>query len=225
MSQVNEQRIALLNSIVAQKARELIRRVESEGISILITQGLRSIAEQNELYAQGRTKPGPIVTNARGDTAITTTDWRLISLINPDGSFNWNVDARWRRVAEIGKTLGFAWGRDWTGFVDYPHLEFTFDLSINDLLMGKRPAEENEGDEETMKEIEELKGQIQTLLNTAEAHIEKINALEMKASMAVPEWANPAVDAAVRCNLIDSPDGRSHDFYSLLTVFHRKGII
>ncbi|MDR6880372.1 glycoside hydrolase family 73 protein [Bacillus sp. 3255] len=74
-------------------------------------------------------------------------------------------------------------------------------------------------------QILDLQGQCLTLLNTAEAHIEKINVLEDQHCMPVPDWVKPAVDAAVRCNLIDSPDGRSHDFYSLLTVFHRKGII
>ncbi|MCY9658104.1 glucosaminidase domain-containing protein [Paenibacillus chondroitinus] len=76
-----------------------------------------------------------------------------------------------------------------------------------------------------MREIEDLKGQIQTLLNTAEAHIEKINVLETKASMAVPAWAQNAVSAAVCSGLIDTPEGRSYDFYSMLTLFHRKGLI
>ncbi|WP_127531181.1 C39 family peptidase [Paenibacillus kobensis] len=40
----------------------------------------------------------------------------------------------------------------------------------------------------------------------------------------VPEWAKAAVSAAVEAELIDIPGGRSYDFYSLLTVFHRKGL-
>ncbi|MGQ7886871.1 glycoside hydrolase family 73 protein [Paenibacillus sp. WC2504] len=82
-----------------------------------------------------------------------------------------------------------------------------------------------------LKEIDDLKGQIQTLLNTAEVHIEKISALEAKTSMAVPEWAKEAVIAASTtfCRdgrpLIDTPDGSSYDFYRLLTTIHRKGLI
>lgn len=82
-----------------------------------------------------------------------------------------------------------------------------------------------EDDEMLKEEVELLKGQIQTLLNTADAHIEKINALERQNSMPIPDWATNAVEAAVSCGLIDSPNGRSHDFYSLITVFHRKGLI
>lgn len=74
-------------------------------------------------------------------------------------------------------------------------------------------------------QILDLQGQCQTLLNTVEAHIEKINVLESQRSIPVPDWAKDAVASAVRCNLIDLPEGRSHDFYSLLTVFHRKGLI
>ncbi|OPH47722.1 hypothetical protein BC351_11080 [Paenibacillus ferrarius] len=77
-----------------------------------------------------------------------------------------------------------------------------------------------------LNEIEVLKGQVQTLLNTADAHIEKINELEAKASIPMPEWAREAVSAAVSSGLIDTPEGRSYDFYSLLlTVFRRKGLI
>lgn len=79
--------------------------------------------------------------------------------------------------------------------------------------------------EELKGQVEELKGQCQTLLNTAEAHIEEINALKAKASMPVPEWAQEAVSAAVAAGLIDTPDGGSYDFYRLLTILHRKGIV
>lgn len=74
-------------------------------------------------------------------------------------------------------------------------------------------------------QVSELQGQCQTLLKTAEAHIERINTLEAKANMSVPKWAQEAVSATVCSGLIDTPDGRSHDFYSLLTVFYRKGLL
>jgi len=52
----------------------------------------------------------------------------------------------------------------------------------------------------------------------------KVAALEAKHSMTVPAWAKDAVDAAVKARLIDTPNGRSEDFYALLTVLHRKGL-
>ena len=73
-----------------------------------------------------------------------------------------------------------------------------------------------------LKEIEELNGQLQMLLRTAEEHIEKINLLEAKMSMPIPDWAKEAVSAAVNSGLIDMPDGYSYDFYRVLAMFHRK---
>jgi N-acetylmuramoyl-L-alanine amidase len=55
---------------------------------------------------------------------------------------------------------------------------------------------------------------------------QRVEQLERRESMAeVPEWARAAVDAAVAAGLIDSPNGRSFDFYSVLTVLHRKGVL
>lgn len=128
---------------VAAKARQLISQAYKEGIPIIITQGFRSVEEQNELYAQGRTKPGKIVTNARGGYSYHNFGLAFdFAILNPDGSVNWNVDAKWKRVAQIGKSLGLEWGGDWKGFKDYPHFQYTFGLSLADLRAGKRPPQQ-----------------------------------------------------------------------------------
>ena len=46
--------------------RALVKKAAQHGITINVIGGLRTYEEQNELFAQGRTKPGRIVTNARG---------------------------------------------------------------------------------------------------------------------------------------------------------------
>jgi flagellum-specific peptidoglycan hydrolase FlgJ len=65
--------------------------------------------------------------------------------------------------------------------------------------------------EELIKEIEGLKKQVQ--------------ALQERSSMDVPEWAKPAVAAAVEAGLINNPDGGSYDFYRFITIWYRSGII
>lgn len=67
-----------LHPVLQAAADELIQRSYAKGVPIIITQGMRTIAEQNALYAQGRTKKGPIVTNAREAAVIIITDWPLI---------------------------------------------------------------------------------------------------------------------------------------------------
>jgi spore germination cell wall hydrolase CwlJ-like protein len=43
--------------------------------------------------------------------------------------------------------------------------------------------------------------------------------------MPVPDWAREAVDAAVAAGIVDTPEGGSYDFYRMLTVLFRKGLI
>ncbi|MOA58571.1 hypothetical protein D3C78_1829890 [compost metagenome] len=53
----------------------------------------------------------------------------------------------------------------------------------------------------------------------------RLEALEGKASMNVPNWAEAAVKAAIKAGIVDSADKGSYDFYRILTVIHRKGLI
>lgn len=137
-----EKKLVGVHPLVATKARQLIERAYREGINVIITQGLRTIEEQNELYAQGRTKPGKIVTNARGGYSYHNFGLAFdFAIMKDDGSVSWNVDDKWKRVAQIGKSLGLEWGGDWKSFPDYPHFQYTFGLSLADLRTGKRPPQ------------------------------------------------------------------------------------
>lgn len=124
------QRLTGLHPVVRSAATALIERCYKLNISILITQGLRTIAEQDALYAQGRTKPGAIVTNARGGYSYHNFGLAVdFALLLPNGSsVSWdmcrdgnnNQIADWQEVVKEAKGLGFEWGGDWTSFKDYP---------------------------------------------------------------------------------------------------------
>ncbi|WP_410514558.1 M15 family metallopeptidase [Paenibacillus sp. BR2-3] len=139
-----------LHPVLLAVTNELIQRSYAKGVPILITQGMRTIAEQNALYAQGRSKPGPIVTNARGGTSYHNYGLAVdFALLLPDGNaVSWDINrdgekdktADWSEVVEEAKKLGFEWGGDWTSFKDYPHLQMTFGLSIDELRAGKHPS-------------------------------------------------------------------------------------
>ena len=138
-----EKKLVGVHPVVATKARQLIEQAYREGINVIITQGLRTIEEQNELYAQGRTKPGKIVTNAKGGYSYHNFGLAFdFAILKDDGSVSWNVDDKWKRVGAIGKSLGLEWGGDWKDFKDYPHFQMTFGLSLADLRAGKRPTEQ-----------------------------------------------------------------------------------
>jgi hypothetical protein len=77
-----------------------------------------------------------------------------------------------------------------------------------------------------LKAIEELQRRVAELeTETAELEAE-VTALREKDAMAeVPVWAKEAVNAAVKKGIIDTPKQGSYDFYRLITVLHRKGLI
>lgn len=124
-------------------AIELIKRAYYEGINIRITAGHRTHAEQQRLYNQGRFgNPGNIVTNARPGESIhnfgLAIDYVLVDEKDTDAF--WTVNKQWRRVAAIGKQLGFQWGGDWKSFRDYPHLDLQRGMSLANLRAGKLPS-------------------------------------------------------------------------------------
>lgn len=117
------------------------------GVHPFITQTLRTFAESDALYAQGRTKKGPIVTNAKGGASYHNYGLALDFVIQVDGEMNWKVDKNWMIVVECFKRHGFKWGADWDndgktkaqgdrdeGIVDAPHFEMTFGHNWRDLL-------------------------------------------------------------------------------------------
>lgn len=123
---------ASMKALVLTKVLEIIEQAYKEGIYVLITDGYRSNAEQDALYAQGRTKPGKIVTNAKGGQSNHNFGIAVdFCLTNEKGTVaNYTVNSEWRRVAAIAKSMGFAWGGDWKGFVDNPHLEYTGKITV-----------------------------------------------------------------------------------------------
>ncbi|MCY1094005.1 M15 family metallopeptidase [Bacillus safensis] len=131
-----------INSVVKESAIEMIKQAYKEGIYVQITSGYRSFAEQNKLYAQGRTAPGKIVTNAKGGQSNHNYGLAIdYVLLSADGKKAlWTVNEKWRRVAKIGKSLGFSWGGDWKSFKDYPHLEMMGGMTLTQLQAGKRPV-------------------------------------------------------------------------------------
>lgn len=108
---------------------------------------LRTFAEQDALYAQGRTKPGAIVTKAKGGQSYHNYGLAIdiVLLIDKDGNgtfetaswdtksdFDGDKKSDWQEVVAIFKRYGWEWGGDWR-FVDAPHFQKTFGKSIVDL--------------------------------------------------------------------------------------------
>ncbi len=116
-----------LEPVVQQKAHELGRRCAQEhGIVLRVTQGKRDMAAQAAIYAQGRTTPGAIVSNARPGyswhnfgRAFDVCLAGAVPYPDPDTP---NGEAFWSLIGKIGEECGLEWGGDWKN-PDRPHFE------------------------------------------------------------------------------------------------------
>lgn len=114
--------LSLLLPQTRAKLNKLLNAAWAAGLSVLVTDGYRSFAEQNDLYAQGRTRPGKRVTNARGGQSFHNVR-RAIDVCFLDGQQRPTWSGPWDRLGSIGRAAGFKWGGDWTGLQDRPHFE------------------------------------------------------------------------------------------------------
>lgn len=106
-------------------ANKLVTECKKQGLIVKLGECFRSVAEQDALYAQGRTTKGSIVTNARGTSYSSMHQWGVaFDVIRNDGKGAYNDSDNWfSKVAKIGKSLGLEWGGDWTSPVDKPHFQ------------------------------------------------------------------------------------------------------
>ena len=101
--------------------RELLRRLADEKLTFKVIQGRRTQAEQDALYAKGRTAPGPKVTWTRNSRHLTV---RAIDLALFQGKNVVWESKHYARAGEIGEELGLVWGGRWKGGkTDKPHFE------------------------------------------------------------------------------------------------------
>ncbi len=134
----NTATIALLHPNVRQEATTLIEQLEVTfpiDIAIFLNFGLRTIDQQNKIYAQGRTIPGPIVTNAKGGFSFHNYGLSFDfcwAFLNPStGKYQvsdktaWAVGPLHKKVTDLFKSKGWEWGGDWIK-KDFPHLEKRF---------------------------------------------------------------------------------------------------
>lgn len=124
------------------------QKLLGKGVRLRFAYTLRTHKEQDELYAQGRTKlfdnSGKRlgkVTNAKGGQSIhnysLAFDIVLLLDKNGDGVFesaSWDTKADfdkdgipdWMEVTNYFKSRGWTWGGNWKSLPDAPHFEKTF---------------------------------------------------------------------------------------------------
>jgi peptidoglycan L-alanyl-D-glutamate endopeptidase CwlK len=113
--------------------------MELLGLPMRITEGYRSIERQNELYAQGRTTKGNIVTKAKGGESLHQYGVAADYVFRKQGYDATND--QWLAFASIAERHGFEWGggKDWqnAGFVDKPHIQMMKGYKLSDFINKK----------------------------------------------------------------------------------------
>ena len=119
-----------------EAAEKVAAEYQCEYIAI---SGNRTWAEQDALYEQGRTKPGEIVTNAKGGQSNHNFGIALDFGVFKKGRYldggtkaeKTVAAAMHRTVAErLAKKHAIEWGGNWTSFKDQPHFEIPTGLTM-----------------------------------------------------------------------------------------------
>lgn len=129
---VSARRLATVHPLLADRGVRLLGQCAAAGLALMVTQGLRSMAEQDALFAQGRTAPGRIVTKARAGHSYHNFGLAFdVLVLDAMGKADWDTaNPGWRLAGQVGKSLGLEWGGDWNDFPDLPHFQLTGGLSL-----------------------------------------------------------------------------------------------
>lgn len=127
-----------VHPVLVRKGALVLQAMALLGFPMRVVQGVRTTEQQQALYAQGRTKPGAIVTNADGVRTRSNHQPRVdgfghaidCAFVNvngtPDSSddrVDWSDDLPWGTYGRCATAVGLRWGGDWKSIVDRPHVE------------------------------------------------------------------------------------------------------
>jgi peptidoglycan L-alanyl-D-glutamate endopeptidase CwlK len=101
------------------------------GFALVVTDGVRTLKRQQELYAQGRTTKGPIVTYADGVRSKSNHQLKAdgfgyavdLVFLDKDGKPSWSELHPWDLLGAMARSQHVMWGGDFVRIKDRPHLE------------------------------------------------------------------------------------------------------
>ena len=88
------------------------------GYPVKVISKNRTASEQARLYAQGRTTPGPVITELPG------TPGRESKHQTGNAADLWFTGKQsWALLGRVVRQAGLEWGGDWKSLVDRPHVQ------------------------------------------------------------------------------------------------------
>lgn len=133
---VSQKRVALLHPKIIQGVTSFLNEAEAAlNIIIRVVWGIRTFAEQDALYAQGRTTPGKIVTWSPAGSSYHNYGLAvdLAPVINNGTALDWEYN--YSKLVPIASKYGISWGGNFPkGKKDYDHFENRFNLNWRSML-------------------------------------------------------------------------------------------
>lgn len=99
------------------------------GLTVKAIGGNRSYAEQDALYAQGRTRPGSVVTNAKGGYSLHNFQIAFDCGIFCDKKYLQD-SPHYKTIGKLAGKHGLEWGGDWKSLKDFPHYQLATKLGL-----------------------------------------------------------------------------------------------
>jgi peptidoglycan L-alanyl-D-glutamate endopeptidase CwlK len=132
LSDRSKSKISELQPAEFQKqVEQMMLKGLSAGLRPEIVEGYRTQSRQDDLYEQGRSKPGAIVTQTRSSmhTRRMAVD---IAQLDAKGNITYNAQPSdfWEKMGAIGRSVGLEWGGDWEKWKDKPHFQYAKANSI-----------------------------------------------------------------------------------------------
>ena len=191
--------ISLCHPELQKKAEKIVSACRGQGLLIGIGECYRSIAEQDALYAKGRTAPGSIVTNAKGSSYSSHHQWgTAFDIYRNDGTGAYNNnDGFFDLVGPMGVKIGLEWGGSWKSPVDKPHFQLQYwgstTITLKNLYCTPEEFKKTWSDE-----------QVEKVYNW---------------TVEVPEWARPTVQKLLDKGYLKGNDkGELELTYSILKM-------
>ena len=172
-----------LEPVLQRGVAEFLKRTKAAGLNVLITEVYRTSAYQDQLYSQGRTKPGKIVTNLRGGQSIHEYRCAFDICRNVKGKEYDDSDNFFLKCGIVWEEMGGEWGGRWKSFPDKPHFQFTAGFTDSQIRAGAKIPDDAKMPWEIKAEKEEQEEE------ETEMRFNKLNE--------IPEWGKATVEKLI----------------------------
>jgi len=131
---IDSRNIDDLHPHVAKLCRQFIAKCKDAGIDVCIISTYRDNARQNQIFAQGRSRPGKIVTYARGGQSWHNHRLAFDFAVMKHGQIDWGDRKSYLAARKIGEALGL----EGLSF-ELAHLQARGGLTLAQAAAGRQP--------------------------------------------------------------------------------------